>query len=209
MVLRKIFSIFLVMVYFTSSFHAAQNSIYTKEECLSRVEQISLISDDTRRLGAYDQLSVSLGFEFPNSRAQASGKWQVEYSIDIMDDTEDVLFKLYEENPEDEQNKIYLMLQYMDGITSIRTGSDQAMKGYDEQIRFGSDPPEEITYELRGICSGHYSYSTYYITKMLKYNRVMISFKEAHFRNKIRVATFDIKGLKEAIEPYNSILNWL
>jgi type VI secretion system protein VasI len=181
------------------------------DEIIGKLESIYRISDDGNRLESYDQLAASLGITKTTGAAGETGdvdsKWEVSVQTDQMDDSKKIFFMLPAESAT-AYDRVALFIRYQNGKTELFVAwGDYLGDNSRVTVRFGNEDPyteywSKSSDSTATFCRNPVSF----IQKIADYDRLVM--RITPYSEGPKTAVFDIRGLKEEVEPYNDDLEW-
>jgi len=212
-------SYYLLIVFFTLvistfliDFHYAD--AYTVEELIKEIAKCAAIEGDLERLEAYDNLARLLGVVYPkviHPDVKGTGKWRFDKKINPIDDTITITFILESDSGESIYGQpIYLVLRYQSKKTEAYINWNSYL-GSEANVltRMGTEKASTQTWSLSTN-----SQAIFYPKDDIEFIRKLINVDKfvaqvtPYNENPITV-TFDVLGLKKAVEQFNDILHWI
>ena len=202
----------LVISTFLIDFHYAD--AYTLEELVKEIAKCAAIEGDLERLEAYDNLARLLGVAYSTvvrSSVEGTGKWEVSKKINPIDDTITITFILESDSGESIYGQpIYLVLRYKSKKTEAYINWNSYLGSKANVLtRMGTEKASTQTWSLSTD-----SQATFYPKDDIKFIRKLMNVDKfiaqvtPYSENPITV-TFDVLGLKKAVEQFNNILHWI
>jgi len=216
--MKKNVSILLIVLFalvistFLIDFHYAD--AYTLEELVKEIAKCAAIEGDLERLEAYDNLARLLGVAYPKviyPDVKGTGKWTFSKKINPVDDTITITFILESDSGKSVYGKpIYLVLRYKSKKTEAYINWNSYLGSKANVLtRTGT---EKASTQIWSLSTD--SQATFYPKDDIKFIRKLMNVDKfvaqvTPYNENPITATFDVQGLKKAVEQFNDILHWI